>query len=378
MALAPPKQGKPVIPPLSTYTPTAYEQLPVFGSVTWTVSHLPWVAAGPYEGISGIGLVEIDGLIYVMGGFIPGSDGTEPEDSPCRRHTRTSRWCRRYDPAVDRWTDLPDIPVRREYGRAIAADGKIYFLGGARQMDVGHVKGCRIYGDVFVLDPNADTPQWQWHSQLVVPRSHMAAVCVGTHLVVAGGNEYEWACGGYSHETIRDTTEVLDLQNPDAEWRICAPLPDHGRGWSASMVYDGRLYLFGGLDWAEDGGRIRTEQTLCYAPDTDTWTSRTPAPIPVSGWEGAIYDGRYAIIAGGVASVDGAAIAEPGWSDLMWVYDLAEDRWLRMGPPLPTGGVCNDIGVVVLGDTIYIIGGEGPYGSHYNYLLKGVIQHQRS
>lgn len=374
MALAPPKSDKPVIPPLSTSLPKEYEQLPLFGRIEWTVTQMPWVSAGPYEGISGIGMVELDGMIYVMGGFIPGGDGSESAGSPYHRHTRTSRWCRRYDPATDRWSELPDLPVRREYGRAMVADGKIYFLGGTRQMDAGYIKPSRIYGDMFVLDPNAAVPRWEWHSQLTVPRSHMAVAGIGSYLTVIGGNEFEWASKGYHHDTIRETVEVFDLNNPDAGWRICTPIPDHGRGWSASVVHEERLYLFGGLSWAEEGTMIRSAQTLSYSPKTNEWTSASPAPVAVSGWEGAVHDGRYAIIGGGVADVDGTATIHAGWSDLVWVFDLAENRWLRMDPPIPTGGVCNDIGVVILGDVIYIIGGEGPYGSHYNYMLKGKIR----
>lgn len=38
---------------------------------------------------------------------------------------------------------------------------------------------------------------------------------------------------------------------------------------------------------------------------------------------------------------------------------------------LPPGAVFNDAAVVSTDDTIYVLGGEGPSGSHYNYFLIG-------
>ena len=92
---AQPKEGRPFTPPLSERIPDAVSALPHFGSIEWTVTHLPWVAEGPYEGISGAGMVEIGGKIYVAGGFIPGGD-----DSGDKASYKTSRWTWRYDPAT--------------------------------------------------------------------------------------------------------------------------------------------------------------------------------------------------------------------------------------------------------------------------------------
>jgi hypothetical protein len=39
--------------------------------------------------------------------------------------------------------------------------------------------------------------------------------------------------------------------------------------------------------------------------------------------------------------------------------------------------VFNDPGVVVIGDTIYVLGAEGPSGSHWNYFLVGRIEQDR-
>ena len=61
------------------------------------------------------------------------------------------------------------------------------------------------------------------------------------------------------------------------------------------------------------------------------------------------------------------------WSDLTLAYDTQEDQWLQVEGVLPPGAVFNDPGVVIIGDTIYVLGAEGPDGSHYNYFLIGKI-----
>ncbi len=62
------------------------------------------------------------------------------------------------------------------------------------------------------------------------------------------------------------------------------------------------------------------------------------------------------------------------WSDLVWAYDSQRDHWLRVNGILPPGAVFNDPGVAILGNTIYVLGAEGPSGSHYNYFSDGCIK----
>ncbi|MCF6287468.1 MAG: hypothetical protein L3K26_20140 [Candidatus Hydrogenedentes bacterium] len=368
VAKAQPKKGKTFAPTLSTSIPEEITALPSFGTITWKTTQLPWVGEGPYEGISGAGMVKIDGKIYVVGGFIPGSDGTDDATS-----NRTSRWTWRYDPETQQWSQMTDAPIRREYTRAVAADGKLYLTGGGCQYK-GQEPTYRVHGECAVFDPLAG-PKGTWTriDSLNVPRTHMSVGYAGGKLVIAGGNEYDAAEKGYSHATIRGTTEVYDPANPAHGWQVKSPISGAPRGWCASMVAQGQLYLFGGITWRADNAIAPTPETLRYDPNTDTWTPLASLPVPISGWEGALYANRYAI------NVAGAVRPEPGsgeglvWSDLVLAYDTERDRWMKVGGALPPGAVFNDPGVVVIGDTIYVLGAEGPHGTHYNYFLVGRI-----
>jgi len=338
--------------------------LPVFGGIEWEMRDLPFIAPGPRGGISGAAMVEVDGRIYLMGGFIPAGDET---DDPSRR---TSRWAHRYDPAADRWHQLTSMPGRREYTRAIVADHTVFVLGGGSQRP--HMS----HADVFAMDVSSKSPVWKPAPSLSVPRTHMAVGKIGDYLIVAGGNQYDAEVRGYHSTTIRSITEVLDLKNPSTGWKQVSPIPGLARGWCASAVVGGRLYLLGGLTWTQDDQgrerRSRVQETLSYDPEQNVWKQHAPPPVPTSGWEGAVYRDRYIIVVGGIIENEG----RPGytWNAQPLVYDTQDDRWMMLEcSVLPPGGVYNDPGVVVIGDDIYVAGGEA-LRAHYNHFLVGRIQ----
>ena len=365
---APPKKGRTVDPPLSASLPAEWSELPLFGSISWETHHLPWVEEGPYAGISGMAMASDGQRICLCGGFIPGGDETDDSNS-----RRTSHWTWILDTTDGSWQRLQDAPVRREYTRGIYSNNAFYMIGGGCQYRNEDPR-YRVHGDVVRLDLTQQPAVWQVHSQLNVPRTHTSVGQVGRYLIVAGGNEYEYAEKGYSPSTIRGTNEVFDLTNPESGWQQKRPLPGHPRGWCASVVAGERMSLFGGLTWTAPGVTLGLRETLHYDPTTDQWETGTPSPLAVSGWEGALYADRYVLMAGGVVR----SLREPAdsivWSDVVWAHDLQEDRWLRVEGLLPPGAVFNDPGVAIIDDTIYVIGAEGPYGSHYDYLLIGRIQ----
>lgn len=337
---------------LSRQLPEELKALPVFGEIIWSVKELPFIGKGPHAGVSGAGMSLVNGKIYLAGGFIPAGDGTQ--ELGCR----TSRWAHCYDPKTDQWTQLPDLPARREYTRSIATQDAVYVLGGGAQG-----KPFTASADVYRLDVNATPPAWKTGAPLSVPRTHMATDRVGDFMIVAGGNRYDFAEKGYSPRTIQNVTDVLDLAHPEAGWKQRTPIPGSPRGWSASAVVGDKFYMLGGVTWTPNA-RVRLQECLSYDPAKDEWQKLADFPMPISGWEGATLDDRHIMVVGGAGN---------GWNDLAFVYDTKENRWLRCTSPLPPGAVFNDPGVCVIGDTIYVAGGEGSGGSHFNHFLVGKI-----
>ncbi|MDZ4286852.1 MAG: kelch repeat-containing protein, partial [Prosthecobacter sp.] len=338
---------------LSKKMPEELKALSVFGEIEWTVKALPLVGKGPHDGISGAGMVAVKGQIYLAGGFIPAGDETEDASR------RTSRWVHRYDPKTDQWTRLPDLPERREYTRAIAADNSVYVLGGAVQ-----AKPAVPSADVFRLDISEAPLQWQNAPSLTIPRTHMAVGKAGPFLIAAGGNKYDFAEKGYSPKTIQGVTDVFDLLHPDLGWKQRAPIPGSPRGWCASAVVGSKFYVMGGVTWPGEG-RERLQETLLYDPERNKWQRLADFPFQISGWAADAYQDRYVIAIGGAGT---------RWNDVPFVYDTKTDRWMRMTGALPPGAVFNDPGVCIIGDTIYVAGGEGSGGSHFNHFLVGKIK----
>ncbi|MGV3664217.1 MAG: kelch repeat-containing protein [Prosthecobacter sp.] len=338
---------------LSREMPEEIKALPSFGEIIWTVKELPFIGKGPHAGISGAGMAVLDGKIYLAGGFIPAGDGTQEIGY------RTSRWAHCYDPQTDQWTQLSDLPARREYTRAIATKDAVHVLGGAVQG-----KPAMPSADVFRLDVTAVPPTWKSVSPLTVPRTHMAADRVGDFMIVAGGNRYDFAEKGYSPRTIQNVTDVLDLTHPEAGWNQRAPIPGSARGWSASAVLGDKFYMFGGVTWTPKA-RERLRECLSYDPVKNEWKRLADFPMPISGWEGSAFGDHHIVVVGGAGN---------GWNDVPFVYDAEADRWLRCTSPLPPGAVFNDPGVAIIGDTIYVAGGEGSGGSHFNHFLIGKIK----
>lgn len=347
---------------LSREMPPEVRDLPRFGRIEWTVKSMPFIQPGPDAGVSGAGMVAVGSSIYFLGGFIPGGDGTGQPGH------RTSRWAYRYDTKSGNWDRLPDLPGRREYTRSLASGGQVYLLGGGLQKPRPGLP-YEPRDEVFRGDVAMPESGWATIPSLNVARTHMAVGAVGSHLVVVGGNRYDYSDGGYSFRTIQGVTETLDRSNLQRGWRQRTSIPGGPRGWCASVSLNGRLYVLGGLSFAKTkpgvrGAKIKYRETLAYDPVVDKWTRHADPPIAISGWEGAAYRDRYIIAIGGVAR---------HWNDLAFVYDTRADRWLRFVKPLPVGAVLNDAGVCIIDDTIYVAGGEGPGGSHFDHFLIGKI-----
>lgn len=338
---------------LSKEMPPELKALPVFGRIEWTVKEVPFIAKGPHGGISGAGMAVVDGQIYLAGGFIPAGDETQDIAR------RTSRWAHRYDPKTDQWTQLPNLPMRREYTRAVSTDDAFFILGGSVQGKPGQPGA-----EVFRLDAADSAPTWQTLPPMSVARSHLSVGIAGSQLIAAGGNRYDFADKGYSSRTIQGITERLDLKSIESGWQKCASIPGHPRGSSATAVLHEQFYMLGGVTWT-DTARLRLTETLRYDPAKDRWQQLADFPVPISGWETDVYAQRYLIAIGGAAR---------HWNDVPFVYDTQSDRWMRIDSPLPPGGLFNDPGVCIIGDTIYVIGGEGPGGSHFNLFLIGKIR----
>ncbi len=337
--------------------------LPVFGKIRWSRHEIPLIQLGPRGGISGFGFVAAGGRLFLIGGYIPAGDDTLDQGN------RTSKWVLSYDPTAGTWTRCPDLPDRREYGSAVALGDQIFYFGGAKQDPYIPV------ADVFSLDISKPGAAWKSLPPLSVARSHSAGAVIDNQLIVVGGNEYNADVKGYGPSTIRDTVEALDLGAVDRGWRQLSPMPAPARGWSAFATLGTKLYLFGGMTFLPKGtGRInqRLQSSMAYSPETDSWESLSPPPFAVSAARAAVYGDRYIVLFGGTYASPQDRIYR--WNAQSFVYDTRDDKWFRFeSSATPPGGVYNDPGMAIIGNKIYIAGGEAIH-AHYNSLTIGEIE----
>jgi N-acetylneuraminic acid mutarotase len=299
----------PTVTPTASPTPTATVVPPAAGE--WgRRAELP-------EANSEMAVAELDGKIYVIGGY------------PASRETVGT--VQVYDAATDRWSLTTPLPAPLNHEMAVAVGGLVYVIGGqstsagsgsyvdtvyaydpadatwrqrarmptARSAGVAAVIGGKIYvaggrpprgADFAVYDPVAD--RWETLPDLPTQRNHLAGAAIGGKLYVVGGR-FE---GGFN-SPVTDVVEVFDPAT--RAWSTVAPMPTRRGGINGIAAY-GCLHVFGGEGNTADPSGL-FDQHEVYDPRSNTWTRLPPMPTAVHGVTGlAFIDGWIHLPGGGI------------------------------------------------------------------------------
>lgn len=281
---------------------------------------LPDVGLGP---IQEIGVAELDGKIYVVGGIDAGlglrdsvqvydiASATWSSAAPVPRpihHANVASadgklyvlgalidfqfnetgesWA--YDPATDSWSDVAAMgTAARGSGAAATIDGKIYLAGGWRD-------GAAV-ADFSMYDPATDT--WD-HTlpALAEPRDHLVVAAVGTDFYAVSGR-----AGAISSLNAR----LDSFDTTTGEWTQRTSIPT-ARGGMAGGVVDGRIIVVGG-EGAPGPSGVFTQVEI-YDPATDSWSDAGDMPYPRHGMGAAGHDGTL-YVPGGADEEAFAAVA---------------------------------------------------------------------
>lgn len=258
----------------------------------------------------------VDDKLYVIGGYIGGF-------SPSKRIDV-------YDPALNRWTRLMDMPTPFTHS-GTAVDGQNVYFAGAY---LGVQRSDGSYGQQFATDRvwryNVATQQWADMPRLPEPRGTGALVRVGRELHFFGGADS-------SRTTSRGEHWALNIDT-GTSWVAKAALPNP-RNHLAYVALNGQIYAIGGQHSYD---QFLTPQSAVhrYDPATDRWTEVAPLPKPRNHASSATFvlNGRIVIVAGQMTH--GSSIAD------VTAYDPATDRWTALTPlPAPVhSGVAGTIG----------------------------------
>lgn len=241
------------------------------------------------------------GLIYALGGF------------------GAPRAFRRYDPASDQWTVLPDLPGGRDHLAAFALDGAIYMNGGAalgsgEQSISGHrfligsgrwepvpalsfsfgSHAAVLAGTAYIGDASGRLQQFDPRGDRVrtidapdfTPRDHSQVVAFQDEI---------WVIAGRSPET----TAVRIYDPVSEQWRV-GPSIRHPRGGFAAAANEDTLVLTGGEVLSSS---VYTEpRSEWIRAGEDAFASAPELPLSVHGTAGAIVDGRFYVISGATSA----------------------------------------------------------------------------
>jgi N-acetylneuraminic acid mutarotase len=261
-------------------------------------------------------------------------------EGPTKRYTDEVH---AYDPARDRWRDLPRYPVPIAYAGTASAGRDLLVAGGW----TGTEPVLRCYR----LRPGAEA-RWERLPDLPGPRVFSAAAVVDSTLyLIAGAADFAMTGGPFA-DAIR-----LDLRRPGRGWQSCAPLPGKGRCILSAAACGGRIYLFGGYS-TEKKEPPAFADAFSYDPKRDRWSRLADLPGTLYAAASGSVDDRYVYLLGGLDTDRKVQVAEGSpypFASKVLIYDTRGDSY-REGTPLPRP-VAPDCGLTD-GRRFFVMGGE--------------------
>jgi Kelch motif len=201
--------------------------------------------------------------LYVVGG--------EDRRAPLRR-------VQRYDPSTNRWRVRAPLPARRSHVGVVAADGRIYAIGGT-------APGLTPSRSLFRYNPSTD----RWGARTAMPVA-LSGVAAATEVVNSHATIFVFG-GRNNAGRPRALTSAYDTAT-DA-WTALAPMPVALADASAVRI-GSVVFVLGGTD----ASGVASSRLFAYDVATDAWATEAPIRSNTFGPIGAVAgrDGRiYAI-----------------------------------------------------------------------------------
>ena len=319
----------------STATPLAVAP----NSLTWSTA-VPTPKSYPHWITEGQAAV-VNNRLYVFGGF----GGVSPSgDTP----TRCSYV---YDPALNTWTRLPDLPKGLTHA-GTATDGRyIYIVGGYVEDDDG-------VGQKFSDNAARRFDTWTWKYDeigqlpafrgagflyyLPGPRTINGVSYPQGSLHYVSGTEWKSA----------DKPEhyVYDLSKPPTNWPYWKKLADlpTPRQHAGGAVLNDKLYYIGGQE-KHDGSLILHDEVHVYDPATNTWTQLASIPLKLN------HISHSTIAIGNEIFVFAGQIKHNSFVNTVYAYNPATNTWRQVNNNLPRNSY-SGIAAEINGQIIYTTG----------------------
>jgi N-acetylneuraminic acid mutarotase len=252
-----------------------------------------------------------------------------------------------YNPFSNTWTQKTPMPTAREYlGAALAANGKLYAVGGFNIAAVS-AGGCGgVCGTVEEYDPTTNV----WTAATTVSGLpglyHPATAVADGRLYVFGGEARDGVPRTNVYEVTPGTTPGTDRV------RTVASMPT-ARFAASATVAQGKVYVVGGYNATGYSPVVEVFTPPSGGVGQGSWAALAPLQVARSGAGlAASRDGTRIYLAGGDGVVNGVA----NFLTSVDEYTIAANTW-RSVAPLPSA---RDGLALALGgdDRLYALGGN--------------------
>jgi Kelch motif len=225
-------------------------------STVWVFDGNAW-SAGPKLpiGLDHTSAATLNDHVYVAGGHSFG------RDSP-----------RLFRLDGSSWTELAQMPHARGGHTLLAADGRLYAIGG--NTSSANVVASDVY------DPQLDV--WADLPVFPAPRNHVSGFVFGANVCAAGGR---------APATAR--VDCYDFES--STWVRFPDLPRPTSGAGAATLDDGSSVILGGQDAQE----TMINDQFARLNDPGAWIAQPPMLVPRHGFELAMFEGRAWACGGG-------------------------------------------------------------------------------
>jgi N-acetylneuraminic acid mutarotase len=200
----------------------------------------------------------------------------------------------------------------------------------------------------------AETPSLLPYPPMPEAVSSFGATAAGDYIYIFGGHMGRMP--GSSLDVLSPHFSRVKISDPKAGWE---DLPMQDSSQSPGLVaWDGKVYRVGGLSFRNRSGEETSFRSLDvfsrFDPETKTWTSLPPLPVPRSSLDAAVVDGKLYVV-GGWNLQEGSAQAAP-WHEEALVYDLGAEsgQWTTIAkPPFKTRALA----AAAHDHKLYVLGG---------------------
>lgn len=236
------------------------------------------------------------------------------------------------------WTELQESegePANRHEGGYVNNGDLFYLLGGRGERPVN------------IYNPSTDT--WTTGAVPPIPLHHLQAVTYEGKIYVIGA-----FTGGYPGET---PVPNIYIYHPETdEWETGPEIPeDRRRGSSGAVVYQGKIYVMGGMQNGHTDGHVRWFDS--YDPATNEWERLPDIPRHRDHFHAVVINDVLYLAGGRRTSFATGQVFDLTIPEVD-VYDFQTGKWDNLPPsadlPTPRAGTS----AVAFGDHLIVIGGE--------------------